>query len=180
MRHFVLSLFFCIVVVLARGERSFDFRSFAPTEYNQERGFGFEPGFPVRAEAGGVTGDSAFFFSVDVPEGNWRVTVQLAGAPGGSRTTVKAELRRLMVESLALAPGEVVKRTFIVNVRNPTIPERAGIAAGKVRLKAPRETTQEAWAWDRRLTLEFSGERPVLQALEIVPAEVPTIFLLGD
>jgi lysophospholipase L1-like esterase len=145
-----------------------------------ERGSGFEPGFPVHAGEGGAMGEGAFFFSADVPEGNWRVTVHLVGAAGGSRVTVKAELRRLMVETLVLAPGETATRSFIVNVRNPAIPAREGIAAGMVRLKSPRETTQEAWAWDQRLTLEFNGERPVLRALELAPADVPTIFLLGD
>ncbi len=133
----------------------------------------------MTAEAGGITGENGFFFSVAVPEGNWRVTVQLAGAPGGSRTTVKAELRRLMVESLPLAENELATRTFIVNVRNPVIPARDGIPEGRVKLKS-REQGQEAWAWDERLTLEFSGERPVLRALTIEPAGVPTVFLLGD
>src|SRR6478735_5606982 len=65
--------------------------------YAPERGSGFEPDFPVHAGEGGVTGEGAFFFSADVPAGNWRVTVHLVGAAGGSRITVKAELRRLML-----------------------------------------------------------------------------------
>jgi lysophospholipase L1-like esterase len=62
----------------------------------------------------------------------------------------------------------------MVNVRTPQI------AGGEsVRLK-PREKTDELVNWDDRLTLEFNGSRPCLSALEIVPAEVPTVFLLGD
>jgi lysophospholipase L1-like esterase len=47
-------------------------------------------------------------------------------------------------------------------------------------LKAPRETTQEAWNWDGRLTLEINGADPALRLLRIVPVHVPTLFLLGD
>jgi lysophospholipase L1-like esterase len=55
-----------------------------------------------------------------------------------------------------------------------------GIAAGEVKLKAPRETIQEAWAWDDAVTLEFCGAHPAVRSLEIEPVDVPTIFLLGD
>lgn len=176
----------CLLLLGAVTAAAYESRRFAfgeteeLNEYDEMHGHGFEPGFPVRGTEGGVSADAAFFFSVDVPEGNWRVTVELAGAPGGSRTTVKAELRRLMVETLALAPGETVRRSFVVNVRNPEIPAQEGIAAGRVRLKVPREVTQEAWAWDNRLTLEFSGERPMVRSIQLEPADVPTIFLLGD
>src|SRR6478736_7316627 len=181
MRLGFLFLLFSAATAVAYEPRRFEFGSPETLyEYSEEHGHGFEPGFPVRGVEGGVTADGAFFYSVDVPEGNWRVTVELVGAPGGSRTTVKAELRRLMVETLAIAPGATATRSFIVNVRNPEIPAEAGIEEGRVRLKVPRETTQEAWAWDNRLTLEFSGERPVVHAITIEPAKVPTIFLLGD
>ena len=44
----------------------------------------------------------------------------------------------------------------------------------------PREKTNEWWAWDDKLTLEFNGTHPALQSLEIEKAAVPTVFLLGD
>ena len=145
--------------------------------YDKARGCGFEPGLEVKNVAGGVAGSPAFYFTTDLPEGNWRVKISLIGAPGG-QATVKAELRRLMLGPVRLAEGEKLERTFIVNTRNPRIAARNGVAAGRVNLKEPRESTQEAWAWDDRLTLEINGA--VLYALEIAPADVPTIFLLGD
>lgn len=151
-----------------------------PQVYSEASGWGFEPDFPVRPTTNGVTADGTYFFSAQVPTGNWRVTVRLVGAAEGSRVTIKAELRRLMVETLPLAAGATVDRSFIVNVRTPEIPAQGAIAAGRVRLKSPRETTQEAWAWDDRLTLEFSGEHVVVQRIELVPVEVPTVYLLGD
>ena len=153
-------------------------------EFSGDRGFGFEPGFRVRAverpvEVGAkgdsITADGAFFFSVAVPEGNHRVRVTLGDADGTSETTVKAELRRLMLERVSTEHGAFAEREFIVNVR---VPQIAG--GGAVRLKAPRETTQEAWAWDDRLTLEVNGSAPKVCAIEIEPVGLPTVFLLGD
>jgi lysophospholipase L1-like esterase len=65
-------------------------------------------------------------------------------------------------------------------VRTPQIPATGEVAAGVVKLKVPRETTAEAWNWDRRLTLEFNGIRPSVRAIDIVPVKAPTLFLLGD
>jgi lysophospholipase L1-like esterase len=152
--------------------------------YSSQRGFGFEPGAQLTAqEAGGsdplgagfITSAKPFFFSVKLPEGNYKVTVTLGDHSGESNQTVKAELRRLMLENVHTASGEVVTKTFIVNIRTPKIS-----TGGQVKLKVPRETTNEAWAWDDRLTLEFNGTRTCLCALDISPVQVPTVFILGD
>jgi lysophospholipase L1-like esterase len=151
--------------------------------YTKERGFGFEPGAVVTAPASGgfITSDQPFFFSVAVPEeGNYRVTVTLGDPQGESATTIKAELRRLMVEQLRTAAGQIGTVSFIVNTRTPKIRAVGDIKAGEVKLKAPRETTQEAWGWDNLITLEFNGPRPCVRTVEIAQADVPTIFLLGD
>jgi lysophospholipase L1-like esterase len=158
--------------------------------YSETAGFGFEPNIPIKAvdRSGGnpvtrdfCTADVPFFFSAAVPEeGNYRVTVTLGDQAGESVTTIKAELRRLMVEEVRTAPGKFKTVSFIVNTRTPKIAATDDIAAGEVRLKAPRETTQEAWAWDNRITLEFNNARPAVCAAEITKVDVPTIFLLGD
>jgi len=158
--------------------------------YSESTGFGFERGTSVKAvdRAGGnpvtcnfCTADAPFFFSVAVPEeGNYRVTVTLGDREAESVTTIKAELRRLMVQEVRTAPGQFRTVNFIVNTRTPKIAPIGDMREGEVRLKAPRETTQEAWAWDNRLTLEFGGSRPAVCAVEITKADVPTIFLLGD
>ena len=158
-------------------------------EYSAARGFGFESGAAVRTvedasgdrlHAGYLTGDKPFFFSVDLPEGNYNVTVTLGAGRGASSTTVKAELRRLMLENVTTTPGASVTRTFTVNVRTPRIPASGALAAGVVKLKSPRESVQEAWASDQRLTLEINGAHPAVRAIDIVPVQVPTLFLLGD
>lgn len=155
------------------------------TVYSKELGYGFEPGATLSGvDHGGsdalrgdfITSDTPFFFSVAVPEGNYEVKILLGDQKGESVTTVKAELRRLMLEKAQTAPGKFETRTFIVNVRTPQIP-----GGGQVRLKAPRETVNEAWAWDERLTLEFNNTRPCVCAIEITRRDdIPTVFLLGD
>ncbi len=158
----------------------------ADTTFTPDRGYGFEPGASLTATAEGLTSEKPFYFSAALPaEGNYRVTVTF---PAGADVTVKAELRRLFLERVQVPPGAPpVTRTFVVNTRTPAIaalpasPTRPGITAGTVRLKTPRESTLEAWAWDNLLTLEFNGQAPKISALEIVPAPAtPTLFLLGD
>ena len=152
--------------------------------YNREAGFGFEPGpaivcmdratkDPLRSDF--CTSDKPFYFSVALPEGNYNVTVTFGDAAAESVSTVKAELRRLMLERIDTRPGKFETRTFTVNVRTPQI---AG--GGEVKLKE-REKTTEIWAWDEKLTLEFNNARPAVCAIEIERVDnIPTIYLLGD
>ena len=138
-------------------------RVLADTIYSHETGFGFEPGAAI-TETTFCASERPFFFSVAVPEGNYRVTF----TPGDSPVTVKSELRRLMIEN-AKEP-----RSFIVNVRTPRIANDEA-----VHLK-DREKTAEIWNWDEKLTLEINGARPGAAAIEVERVEVPTVFLLGD
>ena len=142
--------------------------------YSATNGYGFEPGAALTQEPQAVTSSRPWYFSAKLPEGNYRVTVTLGSDASASITTVKAELRRLMLEKVRTARGDSVERTFMVNLRTPRI---AG--GGKVHLK-PRETQSEWWDWDDKLTLEFNGENPAVRALEIEPVTVPVVYLIGD
>lgn len=142
--------------------------------YSAAKGFGFEPGLGVNSGDDCVASEKPFLFSVSLPEGNYTVTATFGGNAIASDNTVKAEMRRLMLEQIKTAKGETVRRKFTVNVRTPQI--RGGT---EVRLKQ-REKDSEMVNWDERLTLEFNGPRPALRALEIEPVQVPTAFLVGD
>ena len=155
----------------------------ADTVYSKELGYGFEPGVKVSClDRGGknalrsdfCVSNQPFYFSVALPEGNYDVTVTLGDAQEETTTTVKAELRRLILERVQTARGKFVTRRFTVNVRTPQI---AG--DGEVKLK-DREKTTEWWAWDEKLTLEFNNSHPSVCAIEITRVDVPTIYLLGD
>lgn len=117
-----------------------------------------------------------FFFSVPVPEGNYRVTVVLGGEQA-STTTVRAEARRLMLEKVSTRPGASTIRTFDVNVRVPEISSTNGLPANKVRLK-PREIGN--LDWDPKLTLEFNGDHPSIRSISIEPIREATLYLAGD
>ena len=146
----------------------------APTNfYSAATGYGFEPGANIVAAKNSAASTQPFYFSVKLPEGNYRVRAELGGEEE-TATTVKAELRRLMLEKISVPAGGAATRTFIVNLRTPKIG-----ATNHVHLK-PRETTSEIWDWDNKLTLEFNGIDPTLRSLKIEKADVPTVFLLGD
>ena len=140
------------------------------TVFSAQSGYGFEPGAAIVSDDGSdfCESEKPFFFSAVLPEGNYRVTFTPGHGAGDSATTIKAELRRLMVENTAEA------RSFIVNVRTPRIAD--GVS---VHLK-DREKTAEVWNWDDKLTLEFNGKHPSVARIEIARVEVPVLFLLGD
>jgi lysophospholipase L1-like esterase len=138
--------------------------------YTRENRYGFE------REAGltdCVTAGEPIMFSAAVSEGNYRVTVTFGDPAAASTNTVKAESRRLMLEQVVTRPGEIVTRSFTVNVRTPVLS-----SGGAVRLK-PRE--QGVLHWDEKLTLELNGARRAVRRIEIAPApEAVTVYLLGD
>jgi lysophospholipase L1-like esterase len=148
----------------------------SPTNlYSAEAGYGFERGANlVRVDHTAITSTNPFYFSVKLPEGNYKVIVTLGNKATESTTTVKAELRRLMLEKIHARRGKLEQRAFIVNLRTPKISE-----TNRVHLK-PREQTAEIWDWDDKLTLEFNGTHPSVAALRIEHADVPTVFLIGD
>jgi lysophospholipase L1-like esterase len=126
---------------------------------------------------GGVASSGPFFFSVTLPEGNYRVSVTFGDKSAGTTNYVKAEARRLMLEDVRTNPqskGLIAFREFTVNIRTTDYP------GGHVHLKA-REQTTEKMLWDDKLTLEFNGPRVVLRELQIVPVtNVTTVFIAGD
>jgi len=143
--------------------------------YSPEVTCGFELGASITSAGNCCTSTNPFYFSVALPEGNYRVAATFGGSDSGSTNTVKSELRRLMLENVVTPTGKFVTRTFTVNVRTPKI---AG--DGEVRLKE-RERTIEMWNWDEKLTLEFNGTQPSLSTLEIERADdLPVVYLLGD
>ncbi|HWA09737.1 MAG TPA: rhamnogalacturonan acetylesterase [Opitutaceae bacterium] len=163
------------------------------TVYSKDSGAGFDLGTaPTVVEQGGgdpqhdgfVTSDKPFFFSVKVPEGNYRVTVTLGDARADSVTTVKSESRRLMLERVRTPAGKFETRTFIANVRNAKVPPPPLNAPGNDHVELNnREDGPNGLVlhWDDKLTLEFSDTHPSLCALEIDRVDdLPTVFVIGD
>lgn len=117
--------------------------------------------------------NSPFFVSVQVPDGNYRVTVLLGDRSRSGITTVRAESRRLFLDNIHTRKGEFKTFTFVVNKRNTRISD-----SEEVRIK-PRERSK--LNWDDKLTLEFNGASPACAAIRIERDDaVPTVFLTGN
>jgi lysophospholipase L1-like esterase len=157
----------------------------ASTVYNPDRGYGFLDTTGItnvdRTTADPLTGDfctasGPFTFSVKVPEGNYRVTVHYGDPAGAASTAIKAESRRLILETTDTKPGQLATCTFTVNMRTPAIG-----TGGKVAINDREKGPPLSADWDDTLSFEFNGPRPCIASLEITAApNVPTIYIAGD
>lgn len=165
----LLSSSFCATVLAADSIREFVMAD--EQAYNEATGHGFDFGLMPSKD-----GKDPFFFSVDVPDGNYVVTVTLGDKKRKSHTIVRAESRRMMIEGATIPKGKTETYSFIVNKRTPEID-----SASSVKLN-PREVG--TMTWDDKLTLEFNGDSPAVQTVTIRPVEesdnVTTVFLCGD
>jgi lysophospholipase L1-like esterase len=154
-------------------ERHYDLAALSVHDsFTALRGYGFDLGTAPDAEG------KPFYFSVAVPEGNYRVNVTFGGATV-SDNTVKAESRQLMLEHVATHAGETVTRSFLVNVRNSQVPPpEKNAPGGSAVVLNDRETG--LLRWDDKLTLEFNGRAPKVMTIDVEPVAVPTVFLVGD
>lgn len=146
----------------------------SPVAFSTETGYGFDfnTSANVNFQEEGFTAEKSVYFSATVPEGNYRIKVSLGSAEAASATTIKAESKRVMYAQVAVPKGETLTKSFLVNVRKPTVK-----GSEKVSLKS-REL--DDLDWDDKLTLEFSGNVAV-KKISISPApDVKTIFLAGD
>lgn len=136
--------------------------------YSETTGYGYDL-LPAPKKGS----SDVFYFSVKVPDGNYKVKVVLGSKKRKAVTTVRAEARRLMVENAATAKGKTVAYEFTVNKRSPHINDKM-----KVKLK-PRE--KGSVTWDDKLTLEFNGDAPAVRSIHIEPDNVcQTIYLCGN
>ena len=137
--------------------------------YSEQKGYGYD-----RTDTPAKDSKQPFYFSVRVPDGNYRVTVRLGSKKQAGNTTVRAESRRLFVENLPTKKGEFVEETFIVNKRSPRISAKESVNI-KDREKAKLD-------WDDKLTIEINGDAPTCESIrvEAADASIPTLFLCGN
>ncbi len=142
-------------------------------KYDSGRGYGFD--LKTRPSSD----NSPFYFSVKVPQGNYRVTIEFGHSTLSSSNTVKAESRRLYVKEATTDPNEFMHTDFVVNVRNGSLtpPPQYAPGGNNVVLK---EHEKYRLNWDGKLTLEINGEKPQVRSVTIQEAKVPTVYLVGD
>ena len=114
-----------------------------------------------------------FNFAVQVPDGNYRVTVTLGNKKKVGQTVVRAESRRHYYDLITTKKGKYETVSFMVNKKNVQIDAKT-----KVKLK-PRELDYKNW--DDSLNISFCGPMPAVQRIKIEPVkDVTTVFLCGN
>ena len=185
---FILLVFSLSLFVSSAQTFSFDGRDKSaiqvkPTDvFTMESGYGYD--FQeVIAEARKAQNetyhlsDGIFYFSVALPDGNYKVTVTLGSKKTKGNTTVRAESRRLFVQNVETKKGEFKTCSFVVNKRNTTIQLPDG-KSDYVRIKKREEGKMN---WDDKLTIEVNGDLPTVSSIMIEPAnDVPTLWLCGN
>ena len=112
-------------------------------------------------------------YAVEVPDGNYKVTVVLGSKKKPAKTVVRAEARRLMVDEISTKKGKFQTVQFIVNKRSPKISDKMN-----VRIKPREKGTPD---WDDKLTLDFYGAAPAVKQVTIErDTTATTIFLCGN
>jgi len=156
------------------------------TRFDRSTGYGWSHGSqPVSVDRGGdpmkgdfIMSDGPLYFSIALPEGNYRVSVTVGDRKGPSSTIIRTECRRLMTGQTITKPGEWKTQTFLVHVRDSLIRDPQGQVMSEVRLK-PREHAY--LHWDNLLTLEFNDSLPKICGLTIERVtDRPVIFLAGN
>jgi lysophospholipase L1-like esterase len=146
----------------------------SPLLYNPSTRYGFDFGSAsnVKITSNAFFTEKPIYFSVAVPEGNYRIEVTIGSKEKASNVTIKAESRRLMLNQFSIKKGSQITKTFNVNIRNPKID-----AATKMSLK---DREKDTFNWDDKLTLEFLGNVSI-QSIKITPVTtIPVIYLAGD
>lgn len=152
--------------------------------YSEKKGYGIESTGTVVTNShagkraltdGFITSDQPFYFSVAVSEGNYLVKVTVGDDDGTADLSIRAECRRMMINRIQTGRGAHKTVAFTVHVRDSLI----HTSNHKVRLK---HRERDYLHWDNKLTLEFTGAAPKVNAIEITPAprKVITVFLAGN
>ncbi len=154
---------------LALAAQTFDFDMTKPQPlYSDSTGYGYDV-----VSAPTKKSNTPFYFSVKVPDGNYKVTVELGSKKKAGITTVRAESRRMMVEKCVTKKKQFETYTFMVHKHSPNI-------AGNDKQKV-KKTDRDAISWDDKLTLEFNGEAPAVKSIKIEKADnATTLFLCGN
>lgn len=169
-KHILFTSLLTLVSTVGSNAQSFDIdMAKVQPVYTKDNGQGYDI-LPVpKAKT-----NSPFFYSVKVPDGNYKVTVVLGSKKKAGKTVVRAENRRLMLDEVATKKGEFKTFVFVVNKRSPYINDKMS-----VKIK-PRE--KDYFTWDEKLTLEFTGASPVVKSIKVeqASAETITVFLCGN
>lgn len=125
------------------------------------------------SKAQNVKSNAPFTRNIEVPDGNYKVTIVLGSKKKAGKTVVRAENRRLMVDEVATKKGQFKTVEFVDNKRTPEIEK-----GKRVKVK-DREKNYNTW--DNAINLEFTGAAPAVKEVKIErDTTATTIFLCGN
>ena len=125
------------------------------------------------SKAQNVKSNAPFTRNIEVPDGNYKVTIVLGSKKKAGKTVVRAENRRLMVDEVATKKGQFKTVEFVVNKRTPEIEK-----GKRVKVK-DREKNYNTW--DNAINLEFTAAAPAVKEVKIErDTTATTIFLCGN
>ena len=148
-----------------------------PLVYDSKAGYGFDLGTEgnvaiVKNKRGYLSSNKPFYFSVQVAEGNYKVTITYKNIGRAYTSTLRSESRRLQLEHEKIDHKTGFQRSFLVHVKDAQI---AG--TDSVRLK---ERERSKLDWDNKLTLEFQGENHIETIRIEKVTDAVTLFLAGN
>jgi lysophospholipase L1-like esterase len=133
----------------------------APAAYHADDGYGFVDSPTLRGDATGVEAKDYLRFDVNLPDGNYDVTLQLGNPAKPTDVSVKAEAHRGMATNIHTQPRQPATVNFTVNVHTN-------------KLLIPIDT-------DGRLTVEVVGNSPSLMKYDVKPnTTAATLYIAGD
>jgi len=140
--------------------------------FKENYGFDFLTSSFVKMKKHYMLATETVYFSIAIPDGNYKVTIKLGSETASTINTIKAESRRAMVCEEQTNVGEVISKTFAIDVKNAKINNTE-----TVNLK---DRERLALNWDEKLTLEFAKGTAVRELIITKIDAIKTLFLAGD
>lgn len=140
--------------------------------FKENYGFDFQTSSFVKMKKHYMLATETVYFSIAIPDGNYKVTIKLGSETASTINTIKAESRRAMVCEEQTNVGEVISKTFAIDVKNAKINNTE-----TVNLK---DRERLALNWDEKLTLEFAKGTAVRELIITKIDAIKTLFLAGD
>ncbi|MER2491271.1 rhamnogalacturonan acetylesterase [Catenovulum sediminis] len=140
-----------------------------PNNYTQQRGFGLDS----------FANSNEHAFSVKIPEGHYKIKLQVKGKQSSTEYLVFSEDRRVMTTTRQINKNEIQHLEFYVNVKYPNLTQAEHDADNQpsVRLRGDEHISRN---WDEKLTISLSNRNVEFHRLQIEPTNTAKILLAGD
>ena len=164
------SIFIIILALVYSAEETqfFDLTT-ETTIYSDSTGYGYD--FKTKPQS--AKNKDPAFFSIKVPDGNYKVTFEVGSDEFDSETTIRTENRRSLLENFFTRKGNIQTFSFVVHKRTPKIDDKTSVGL--------KDREKTSLVWDEKITFEFNGKTPSIKSLKLEPdTNAVTVFLCGD